>query len=458
MDSLLRRFGWGGRGGERMRTTPSPFHEEQDLPQQARISLTTRSCITKELKAIRRGTYQNLKSLTISVGSGKRKTGLPRRKLEELFKELGSLPALEEFIVDHQSYTGEATFLLVSAFAAFLNQATQSVTPLKRLELHHVEFDQKKQIPWHLLCDLPHLESVEIDHCWEICADNDDDDDDYDRLHWKPLIEALTKILSLRHLTINSACDNRRFAWKALLFFLDRCPWLEELYIRGMELSSDGFVALAPSLQLHPNLRTFGWSRICFESYQAKEALVDLLTHNKTLQSLEFCPIFSDREAFLWTTQNGTGFEEEAEARYRSFLVETLPRALRRNTALKQCSVALTGKDLLRLRRIQVRKAWLELVQDHNFVLEELDVGTWSCRTGKGIGLTEYTGFHDHVLQVSLQHYLRLNQLGRKHLQGGYGQLTKEDWILALEKANDNIPCLYDVLQMNPGIVELSID
>lgn len=167
------------------------------------------------------------------------------------------------------------------------------------------------------------------------------------------------------------------------------------------------------------------------------------LTINTQLQTLQFTPTFSltvdaDLDYVPWSSIE--------TAKFKSFLVQTIPAALQNNKGLKRCLVQRSRFvwQNTQFVPLDVQMAWLELDRDHNWVLEGLSMGT------------------EHVtdldLHCSLEHYLKLNQVGRAQLQQQSGQLTQNQWIHTMTMANNNISCLYELLRIKFTVVTSSLD
>jgi hypothetical protein len=222
---------------------------------------------------------------------------------------------------------------------------------------------------------------------------------------------------------------------------LDLCPHLEELGVLRISFDDSDFIAVPEKLQDYPKLRAFHCGYISLGSQQSRNALVNLLTRNNSLQSLEFHP---STRTFVYTGDYQEA-ERRAKAQLKSLLTETIPQALRNNQSLKRLILSFWGTSSS--VPFYHHGAWLELVRDHNMVLVDLAEKSLFREH-------QFRDFSDHDMPLPLQHFLRLNKAGRRQLLDGYGEsLSREDWLLALERANNDLSCLYDILRMNPSIV-----
>lgn len=401
--------------------------------EEATITLKKRGDVSNILKEVERGSYENAKRLMIAIGQNTAKSG--GEKLNSLMKSMGSLPYLEEV-------TFRECSTLHLPLSVHLLQATKS---LQKVTFHQGYFlpptnPDNRSFSWTDTettdWQLQHLEEIQlIDwHNGQIFRHVPDPE----IISWVPLQEAiLCRVPSLKIIIINGGQTNVSQLQSLLL----NCLLLERMEIKGVEMAASEFTSLAPLLQAHQALHTFLFGSICFGTPQAQEALVDWLTNNTQLQTLQFTPTFHmDVDGdFVVRRSNET-------QNFKTFLVQTIPRALQNNMGLNKC---LVQRSRFVWRNIQmvpldVQMAWLELVRDHNWVLEELS-----------LGIEHYA---DLDLHHSLEHYLRLNQLGRKDLQQLSEQLTETEWINKLEMANDSVSCLYELLKMKFPVVTTSLN
>lgn len=399
-----------------------PLDRDRVGDREATISLVRRRDVRQVLKKLDKGLYEDTKRLRISIGKKTAKRGGERLTL--LVNSLGSLPLLEEVTLSDTCTT--------DLFVAVL----EATTRLRKIKFGDVYFlrteKHKKSDPWTQLspCKLQHLEEIEFVPSWRHQPDYH-----MDIFNWaRPCTETLwSQVPSLKKLVMKGGNINVL----QLHALLTNCHQLEHIEIKGVPLSAKGFQNIAPSLQAHPRLHTFVFGRICLGKLEAQEALIDWVANSAQLQNLEFYP------SFTIAPDNVTPVGRDLNL--RNFLLYTIPRALYRNPVLKRCCV--NTHILGAMVPFDVQVAWLELVRDHNCVLEELS-------------LNDTMQFHctDHGLHRSLQHYLKLNQLGRKHLQQQSDQLKQEEWIGKLEMATINVSCLYELLKMHPPIVTSSLE
>lgn len=188
-----------------------------------------------------------------------------------------------------------------------------------------------------------------------------------------------------------------------------------------------GFQCLVPSLESHSRLHTFLFGRIYLGTQPAQRAMADWLANNTQLQNVEFHAAF-DSPVYEWQTNS-----DQAQ---RTFLLQTIPEALKHNQVLKRCSIHVASMKAI---LFDAQSAWVELARNHSWVMEAL------CLKIGG----QFDGA-DQELQQSLLDHLKLSQIGRRELLQPSVLVTQDEHMDKLKLVNDGVSCVYEVMNMYP--------
>ena len=336
-----------------------------------------------------------------------------RKKTSKILQALTMLPHLHtlEF---HQASSPGHSLLPAKAMASLM----QDLSSLQKLCFHSCDvFGSEAEIDrfWNSIGQHPALEHLEVQWC---CIG-------FDQVHLMTVASCLQR---LKHLRVDSL-DN----WepKTQLVLLESCLLLEELELKGMWFSGEEFTELVHCLHQQKHLRCLTLGKCYNMDTSGHDALVQLLQGSKdSLEEFEFQP-------------DDNGFGESIH-----FLSDTVPRALAPNQHLKKMVIIQrpAAEEAWKSFELQIR--WLELVRDHNMVLENLRIEdcNFPNRWHPDLDL-------DPSLQRALEFYLRLNQLGRGRVKRYlWSSETPAVFFQTLAEASDDISCLYYFLRLGPSI------
>lgn len=162
------------------------------------------------------------------------------------------------------------------------------------------------------------------------------------------------------------------------------------------------------------------------------------------------------------TTVTITSIVKPTRDHWHDFLKDTIPTALKHNTHLQSLRIIMvpsssstTSGGMTR----DVYQAWLELVQDHNFVLRDLQLVGWDRQRLDHSRHYNYDHNHNQGIDSLIwqtDFYLACNQYGRRHClwNNEEEEDTEHAQLEALIRAaaDHHVPCLYYFLQLNPAI------